>query len=159
MRDVSRPPKSDPVHPLVDKRQRWTSELSYEFCSEYGVDDPVDAPWEQAAEYERRVRAIYSHIEEECDAERSSSRITYYAKFSEGYSRENPSGIVRRRLTDQIELHEAFTRNLKWEPTEYLRLSYLGHNDADHAEITRAEADAFIERAFRNRNRNWQQDS
>lgn len=41
---------------------------------------------------------------------------------------------------------EAFTRNLRWEATEYLRRYELGDNDPDHVEITEAEAAAFIER-------------
>ncbi|MFD5518150.1 hypothetical protein [Streptomyces sp. NPDC127066] len=40
---------------------------------------------------------------------------------------------------------EAFTRNLRWEPTEYLRLYELGHNEVDRVEITDAEASAFIQ--------------
>ncbi|WP_326847347.1 pentapeptide repeat-containing protein [Streptomyces kaniharaensis] len=79
------------------------------------------------------------------------SGFTYYARFDESStsSRENPYGIVRRSTVDAIDIDEAFTRNLRWEPTEYLRLYYLGHNDDDHAEITRAEADAFIKRVTR----------
>ncbi|MEV0225236.1 pentapeptide repeat-containing protein [Streptomyces sp. NPDC050704] len=74
-----------------------------------------------------------------------SEDITYYAKFSEGYSRSNPQGIVRRRMVDGVAHDEAFTRNLRWEPTEYLRLYQLGHNEVDHAEISETEAVAFIE--------------
>ncbi|MFD9687376.1 pentapeptide repeat-containing protein [Kitasatospora sp. NPDC059088] len=79
------------------------------------------------------------------------SGFTYYARFDESStsSRENPYGIVRRSTADGIDVDEAFTRNLRWEPTEYLRLYYLGHNDDDHAEIIRAEADAFIKRVTR----------
>ncbi|MFJ2580012.1 pentapeptide repeat-containing protein [Kitasatospora aureofaciens] len=72
--------------------------------------------------------------------------VTYYAMFSGKYTRENPHGVMRRRIVDGIDVDEAFTRNLRWEPTEYLRRYYFGHNDIDHAEITRAEVDAFIER-------------
>ncbi|WP_346096287.1 hypothetical protein [Streptomyces olivaceiscleroticus] len=74
-------------------------------------------------------------------------RITYYAKISEGFPRSSPRGIVRRRVIGNAEeTHdEAFTRNLRWEPTEYLRLHELGHNDIDHVEISEAEAAAFIE--------------
>ena len=71
-------------------------------------------------------------------------QITYYARFSEGYSRNNPAGIVRRRFVDSNEYDEAFTRNLRWEPAEYLRLYDLGHNEDDHGEITEAEAETFI---------------
>lgn len=74
-----------------------------------------------------------------------SGDITYYAKFIEGYSRSNPQGIVRRRLVNGVAHDEAFTRNLRWEPTEYLRRYALGHNEVDHVQITEAEAVAFIE--------------
>ncbi|MEU1596296.1 hypothetical protein ABZ468_26405 [Streptomyces sp. NPDC005708] len=81
--------------------------------------------------------------------EGAEGRITYYAKISDGYPRSNPRGIVRRRLVGrEAEAHdEAFTRNLHWEPTEYLRLYELGHNDVDHVEIPEREAAAFIESA------------
>ncbi|MFI6049562.1 pentapeptide repeat-containing protein [Streptomyces violascens] len=74
----------------------------------------------------------------------ASREITYYAKISDGYPRSSPRGIVRRRFLDGIAYDEAFTRNLRWEPTEYLRLYELGHNEVDHVEITEAEADAFV---------------
>jgi hypothetical protein len=76
-----------------------------------------------------------------------SGAITYYAKFSEGCSRSNPQGIVRRRMVNGVAHDEAFTRNLRREPTEYLRLHELGHNEVDHVEISEAEAIAFIEEA------------
>ena len=78
-----------------------------------------------------------------------SEEITYYAKFSEGYSRSNPQGIVRRRVVDGVPHDEAFTRNLRWEPTEYLRLYELGHNDVDHVEISETEAASFIDEVTR----------
>ncbi|WP_344396470.1 pentapeptide repeat-containing protein [Streptomyces vastus] len=74
-----------------------------------------------------------------------SEDITYYAKFSEGYSRSNPQGIVRRRMLNGVAHDEAFTRNLRWKPTEYLRLYELGHNEVDHVEISEAEAVTFID--------------
>ncbi|GAA2488116.1 hypothetical protein [Streptomyces gobitricini] len=83
------------------------------------------------------------------DALDGRGRISYYAKISQGFPRSNPRGIVRRRIIGNgDETHdEAFTRNLRWEPTDYLRLYELGHNEVDHVEITEAEAAAFIESA------------
>ncbi|MFE6159264.1 pentapeptide repeat-containing protein [Streptomyces sp. NPDC056486] len=75
---------------------------------------------------------------------------TYYAKISEGYPRSHPQGIVRRSTADGLTSDHAFTRNLRWEPTEYLRLYELGHNDTDHVEISEAEAAAFITRFTKN---------
>lgn len=71
---------------------------------------------------------------------------TYYAKIDEGHPRNDPRGIVRRRVVGSTSYDEAFTRNLQWEPTEYLQRYRLGHDDIDHVKITKAEADAFIER-------------
>ncbi|MFE2415179.1 pentapeptide repeat-containing protein [Kitasatospora sp. NPDC059408] len=76
----------------------------------------------------------------------SGEPVTYYAMFSGKYTRENPHGVMRRRVVGGIDVDEAFTRNLRWEPTEYLRRYYFGHNDIDHAEISRAGVDAFIKR-------------
>ncbi|GAA1676531.1 hypothetical protein [Fodinicola feengrottensis] len=72
--------------------------------------------------------------------------ITYYAKYNERTSPSNPIGVVRHRVIDGQDVDEAFTRNLRWEPTDYLRLYRLGHDDVDHVEITEAEADAFVKR-------------
>ncbi|MGH4035192.1 pentapeptide repeat-containing protein [Actinomycetota bacterium Odt1-20B] len=69
---------------------------------------------------------------------------TYYARISDDYPRSNPAGIVRRRRAGTIVRDDAFTRNLRWQETEYLYRYYLGHNDNDHVEITPEEADAFI---------------
>ncbi|WP_189038619.1 hypothetical protein [Streptomyces daqingensis] len=79
------------------------------------------------------------------DALDAEGEITYYAKVSDGYPRRKPRGIVRRRVEEDQTHDDAFTRNLRWEPTEYLRLYDLGHNDVDHVEITEIEAAEFIE--------------
>lgn len=75
-----------------------------------------------------------------------SGTVTYYAKIDDEFPRERPAGIVRRRRAGQSFRDEAFTRNLRWEPTEYLRLYELGHNDGDHVEITEEEANQFVSR-------------
>ncbi|MGW2701532.1 pentapeptide repeat-containing protein [Streptomyces sp. NPDC001340] len=72
--------------------------------------------------------------------------VTYYALISDAYPRSNPEGIVRRRRAGDFTSDEAFTHNLRWEPTEYLRLYELGHNEEDHVEITEDEANQFISR-------------
>ncbi|MGW9303881.1 hypothetical protein ACWHA3_24075 [Streptomyces cyaneofuscatus] len=80
------------------------------------------------------------------DALDAEGEATYFAKISDGYPRHSPRGIVRRRVEDDGRTHdEAFTRNLRWEPTEYLRLYDLGHNEIDHVRITEIEAAVFIE--------------
>ncbi|WDN55921.1 hypothetical protein [Streptomyces clavuligerus] len=79
------------------------------------------------------------------DALDAEGEITYYAKTDAANSRSSPQGIVRRRIDEDRMDDEAFTRNLRWEPTEYLRRYELGHNDIDHVEITEIEAAAFIQ--------------
>ncbi|MFC9242037.1 hypothetical protein ACFTZK_37135 [Streptomyces decoyicus] len=79
------------------------------------------------------------------DALDAEGRITSYAKVGEGYPRHNPRGIIRRRIDEGQTYDEAFSRHLRWEPTEYLRLYDLGHNEVDHVKITEIEAAAFIE--------------
>jgi hypothetical protein len=56
---------------------------------------------------------------------------------------------VRRRIVDGVTCDEGFTRNLRWEPTQYLRRYALGHNDVDHVEISEADAEAFVEAVVR----------
>ncbi|TXS75902.1 hypothetical protein [Streptomyces sp. sk2.1] len=79
------------------------------------------------------------------DALDAEGEITYYAKIDGNRPRSSPRGVVRRRVDEGRTYDEAFTRDLRWEPTEYLRLYALGHNDIDHVEITETEAAAFIE--------------
>ncbi|MFJ2630284.1 hypothetical protein ACIO6T_45155 [Streptomyces sp. NPDC087532] len=54
-------------------------------------------------------------------------------------------GAPRHRVDDDRMYDEAFTRNLRWQPIEYLRLYVLGHNEVGHVPITEIEAAAFIE--------------
>lgn len=72
--------------------------------------------------------------------------ITYYARFYWDGTPKKPKGIVRRRVVDGVAYDEAFTRQSRWEPTEYFRLYRLGHDDDQYAEITEGEAEAFIAR-------------
>ncbi|MDB1086311.1 hypothetical protein PJ985_01825 [Streptomyces sp. ACA25] len=83
------------------------------------------------------------------DALDAEGQITYHAKIGAGFPKDRPRGIVRRRIAGDGTYDEAFTRNLRWEPTEYLRRHELGHNEVDHVRITEREAAAFIEEAIR----------
>ncbi|GGV68396.1 hypothetical protein GCM10010277_77650 [Streptomyces longisporoflavus] len=80
----------------------------------------------------------------------AASPTTYYARIDDDFPRTRPAGIVRRTITNGFTTDHAFTRNLRWEPTEYLRRYELGHNDTDHVEISEAEAEAFIARITKN---------
>ncbi|MFJ5220693.1 type VII secretion system-associated protein [Streptomyces sp. NPDC088354] len=70
----------------------------------------------------------------------------YYAMLGADSFRENPTGVSRRRIVDGVSFDEVYTRNHRWEPTEYFALYMLGHNEIEHVEIDKAEAEAFIEK-------------
>ena len=74
------------------------------------------------------------------------THTTYYARLGAGRTRSNPSGVLRRRQDGERMIDEVFTRNLRWEPTDYFDRYRLGHNDIEHMEITEAEAAEFVRR-------------
>ncbi|MBQ6643163.1 MAG: hypothetical protein IJH84_19305 [Saccharopolyspora sp.] len=96
------------------------------------------------------VRAeITEALDARSAAERRTAQVTYYAKIDELHPRSDPRGLVRRRILDGVTHDEAFTRQLDWEPTEYLKRYAIGHNEIDHVEITEQEADEFVQRMTR----------
>jgi len=72
--------------------------------------------------------------------------VRYYALLGVGRTRSNPSGVVRRRSEMHGTVDEAFTRNLRWEPTEHFERLRVGHDEVEHVEITEAEAEEFVRR-------------
>lgn len=70
----------------------------------------------------------------------------YYAITDDGYPVSNPMGVVRRRFVDGVPFDESFTRNLKWETSSELIDIKWGHSDSDFEEISKQQADAFVER-------------
>lgn len=91
-------------------------------------------------------------------ADEPAEPVVHYAKLRPGHPRSDPSGIVRRRGADRP-VDEAFTRNLRWEPTEFLRRAALGLDDTDYIEIPEAEAVTFVLRLLAARLRpGWPQD-
>ncbi|MEU9370392.1 hypothetical protein AB0D71_38145 [Streptomyces avermitilis] len=138
------PALPDPYEPLLLMYGRGGGYSIEEFIDLYGVMIPY-GNFDSSLSVEPFLSLAPSTLDTlDTGAE---GRITYYAKISEGYPRSSPRGILRRRLVGrEAETHdEAFTRNLRWEPTEYLRLYELGHNDVDHVQISEREAAAFIE--------------
>jgi hypothetical protein len=134
----------DPYQPLLLMFERGGGYSIEEFIDLYGVMIPHGT-----LESNRDAEPFLALAPSTLDAldQDAAGRITYYAKISDGHPRSSPRGIVRRRLVGREEAtyDEAFTRNLRWEPTEYLRLYALGHNDVDHVQITEIEAARFIE--------------
>lgn len=63
-----------------------------------------------------------------------------------GRQMTSPSRVVLDRRVDNDRTDdEAFTHNLRWEPTEYLTSDDPEQTDDDHVEITEIEAAAFVE--------------
>lgn len=92
------------------------------------------------AEYMRRVRDGQMQW-----AQLPDDLVTYFAKVSDQHPRTNPRGVARRRMVAGRVVDEAFTRNLRWEPTDYFQRYRLGHNEVDHVRITSSEAEAFVQ--------------
>jgi len=139
-REPSRDMPADPYEPLL---------LMYERGGGYFVEEFIDlnGVMVRLGTVESNLAAIpfLTLTPTTLDALDGEGETTYFAKISEGYPRNSPRGIVRRRVDGDETYDEAFTRNLRWESTEYLRLYELGHNDIDHVEITEIEAARFIE--------------
>ncbi|WP_237305344.1 hypothetical protein [Streptomyces sp. SAT1] len=138
------PDLPDPYEPLLLMYGRGGGYSVEEFIDLYGVMIPY-------GNFESNLRAesfltLEASTLDALDQD-ATGRITYYAKVGDGYSRTAPLGIVRRRKVGRegATHDEAFTRNLRWEPTEYMRRYELGENDVDHVEISEREAAAFIE--------------
>ncbi|MFC4908915.1 hypothetical protein [Actinomadura gamaensis] len=70
---------------------------------------------------------------------------TYYALVNDDHPAERPAGLVRRIHTVPVPTDEILTRDLTWQPTDFLHRYWLGHNDQDYVEITEAHADAVID--------------
>lgn len=77
-------------------------------------------------------------------------KTTYYAMLAAGRTRNDPSGVLRRRQDGEHVVDEVFTRNLQWEPSDYFDRYRLGHNETEHVEITEAEAADFVRRITEN---------
>lgn len=77
------------------------------------------------------------------------TKTTYYAIVNAYGSRERPSGVLRRVLSDEGQVDEAFTRNLKWEFTQLLYSNERGNGDANFYEIPEAEANQIVDRIRR----------
>ncbi|MCX4845080.1 hypothetical protein [Streptomyces sp. NBC_00893] len=144
---VALPELPDPYEPLLLMFERGGGYSIEEFIDLYGVMIPY-GNFDSNLNAEPFPTPAPSTLDalDALDAG-AVGRITYYARIGEGYPRSSPRGILRRRLVGrEAETHdEAFTRGLRWEPTEYLRRYELGHNDVDHVQISEREAAAFIE--------------
>jgi hypothetical protein len=75
-----------------------------------------------------------------------AEKITYYAIIDESSSRARPSGVIRRVESDEGEVDEVFSRNLKWEFSPLLYSAERGDLSNEFAEITEEDALRIVDR-------------
>lgn len=85
-------------------------------------------PTPDGAARERALAVLYESFRE----------VTYHALLTGGRTRDDPAGMVRRTHTTPP-VHEVFTRDLTWQPTDGLA------PDAEQVEITEEEANAILD--------------
>ncbi|WP_327588239.1 hypothetical protein OHA25_15380 [Nonomuraea sp. NBC_00507] len=74
-------------------------------------------------------------------------RVTYYALLLWGHTRENPSGLARRRfLPEGGIVDEAFQRDLQWHDSDVIWEWRHGESSEELVEISEAEAERIMER-------------
>lgn len=111
--------------------------------------------WAEGVRTDRRESRAAERIGDEAVNEETSQApgetVTYYGLLGGDRTADNPSGVLRRRAVEGGEpVDEIFTRNLVWEPSDFLfRYHMLGHNDVDYVEISAAQAAAFVDRVTR----------
>ncbi len=76
--------------------------------------------------------------------------VSYYAIVGAGRTAQAPSGLARRRYTEDGPADEALRRDLTWEPDAAIVEWEYGEVGADLVEISPAQADQLIAR-FRTR--------
>ena len=75
-----------------------------------------------------------------------TDKITYYAIIDESSSLDHPAGVLRRVESNEGDIDEVFSRNLKWEFSSLLYSAERGDLTNDFIEITRDEADQIVSR-------------
>lgn len=71
---------------------------------------------------------------------------TYYAILDEHSDVEHPVGVFRRVKTQDGQIDEVFSRNLKWEFSALLYSADRGETMYEFTEITADEANRIVER-------------
>jgi hypothetical protein len=75
-----------------------------------------------------------------------TARRTYYAILDEDSSPDRPAGVFRRVKSDDGQIDEVFSRNLKWEFSPLLYSAERGDTMFDFAEISEGEANEIVAR-------------
>jgi len=70
----------------------------------------------------------------------------YYAAIGLGRGREDPDGLIRRRLVEPGPVDEALQRDLTWRWTAGLTRWERGEIDSEFVEISAEQAQRLIER-------------
>jgi hypothetical protein len=73
-------------------------------------------------------------------------KITYYAIIDKFSSRDRPGGVLRRVTSDEGQVDEAFSRDLKWEFSPLLYAAERGDTMFDFVAISEEEAGRIVER-------------
>jgi hypothetical protein len=74
------------------------------------------------------------------------SYAKYYAIVGSDRTRQNPSGIARRRFLSDGEIDEALRRDLTWQPDAAIVEWEQGDVGAELVEVSEDEAERLIER-------------
>jgi len=75
-----------------------------------------------------------------------TDKITYYAIIDKFSSRDRPGGVLRRVMSDEGQVDEAFSRDLKWEFSPLLYAAERGDTMFDFVAISEEEAGRIVER-------------
>jgi hypothetical protein len=78
-----------------------------------------------------------------------TSSTTYYAILNENSSLERPIGVFRRVKSENGQIDEVFSRNLKWEFSPLLYSAERGDTMYDFVLISQEEAERIVERIRR----------
>jgi hypothetical protein len=78
-----------------------------------------------------------------------STKITYYAIVDDHSSQEEPSGVLRRTVTDDGQNDEQFGYDLEWTYSPLLHSFERGNLDNKLYEIGADEAEVIVERIRR----------
>jgi hypothetical protein len=75
-----------------------------------------------------------------------TANTTYYAILDEDTSLDRPVGVFRRVKSENGQIDEVFSRNLRWEFSPLLYSAERGDTMYDFAEITEGEANEIVAR-------------
>jgi hypothetical protein len=75
-----------------------------------------------------------------------TEKMEYYAVLGSGRTEDNPSGLVRRRMSSEDRIDEALQRNLIWAPSSAIVEWEYGDVGDELVAISETEAQALIER-------------